>query len=474
MAPVQSWRSSAVAGTGDRLAQHPDPGVAGAYFDGLGDEGVGGFYIAAAQRRLRLGQVLVGLPLVQRRLRLRPQLVRADFVFVDGAGAITVLDRLLVEAGLERLGRRRHVLRDLLLADAIEDAVLAGPGRRPRRAHRRVRASRPVLGLDARVLARRALVAFQAPPHPRQVAVHRRQVGIATAGILLQRLGDDLLDLGVGIRNHLLQPRRRLLGDPSEHAVPEAAREGLLVAEQLEHDRAAREDVGAVVDGQAAHLLRRHVVEAADQGAGVGDAGIGQLGDAEVEDLQAAAPLLDHQVGRLDVAMDDAEAVRVGEPVAQLLEQAQLADQRGRLLAPDPHRQRLAVDVLHGDEGLAVLLADVEDADDVLVLEHTGGVRLLHEAAPDLVVVDAFLEQLDGDRAAADLGIAGAQERAHPARTDRADDLVATDGVGNCHGRRQLYVAAGAVPAAGRHPTSAPERAAARQAQAMKLRAGFR
>ena len=130
-----------------------------------------------------------------------------------------------------------------------------------------------------------------------------------------------------------------------------------------------------------AHLLRRHVVEAADQRAGVGDAGIGQLGDAEVEDLQAAAPLLDHQVGRLDVAVDDGEAVRVGQAVAQLLQQPQLAGDGGRLLAPDPHRQRLAVDVLHGDERLAVLLADVEDADDVLVLEHAGGVRFLHEAA---------------------------------------------------------------------------------------------
>ena len=200
-----------------------------------------------------------------------------------------------------------------------------------------------------------------------------------------------------------------------------------------------------MVDRQAADLLGRHVVEAADERAGVGDAGVGQLGDAEVEDLQASAPLLDHQVGRLDVAVDDVEGVGVGEAVAQLLEQPQLAGERGRLPAPDPHRQRLAVDVFHGDERLAVLLADVEDADDVLVLEHAGRVRFLHEAAPDLVVVDAFLEQLDGDRATADLGVAGTQERAHPARSDRAEDLVATDRVGNCHGRRELYVGSRAL-----------------------------
>ncbi len=126
-----------VAGAGHRLAQHADAGVTGPHFDGLGDERVGGLDVAAAEGRLGVGQVLVGLLLVERRLRPVPQLVRPALVLVDGAGAIAVLDRLLVEAGVERLGRRVHVLGDLLLADAIEDAVLARPGRRPGRARRR-------------------------------------------------------------------------------------------------------------------------------------------------------------------------------------------------------------------------------------------------------------------------------------------------------------------------------------------------
>ncbi len=329
-----------VAGARDRLAEGADAGVSGAHLDGLGDERVGRLDVAAAERRLRVGEVLVGVLLVERRLGPCPQLARLRIVLVDGAGPVGEIDRLFEAAGVERFQRRFEVLRHLLGADAGE-ALRFGPGLAARLGGARrgvvVRPARRVVGLETRMLAGRRLVALEAAPHPRQVAVHALQVGVAPARILLERLVDDLLDFGVGVGDHLAQPRRRLLGDPSEHAVAEPARKGLLVAEQLIHHRADREDVGAVVDRQAAHLLGGHVVEAADQGAGVGDAGVGQLGDAEVEDLQAAAALLDHQVGRLDVAVDDVEGVGVGQPVAQLLEQPQLAGDGGRLLAADPH-----------------------------------------------------------------------------------------------------------------------------------------
>ena len=202
---------------------------------------------------------------------------------------------------------------------------------------------------------------------------------------------------------------------------------------QLEQHRAHREDVAAVIDRQPAHLLGRHVVEAADQRAGVRDAGIGQLRDAEVEDLQPAAAPLDHQVGRLDVAMDDAEGVRVGEAVAQLLDELEPAGE-GRGLAPsDPRAQRLAVDELHGDERLAVVLPDVEDADDVLVLEHAGGIRFLHEAPANLLVVDALLSILIASVRPPIFGSRARQRDPHATRPDRVDDLVATDELGRWH-----------------------------------------
>ena len=59
-----------VAGAGHRLAQHPDLGVAGPHLDGLGDERVGSLDVAAGQGRLGVGQVLVGLLFVERRLGL--------------------------------------------------------------------------------------------------------------------------------------------------------------------------------------------------------------------------------------------------------------------------------------------------------------------------------------------------------------------------------------------------------------------
>ena len=73
-----------------------------------------------------------------------------------------------------------------------------------------------------------------------------------------------------------------------------------------------------------------------------------ELREAEVEDLDQAA-LGPHQVRALDVAVDDAAAVRFVERVGHL--QADLDDfaNRQRPLR-DPRRQQLALDVLHHDE----------------------------------------------------------------------------------------------------------------------------
>ena len=196
-----------VAGPRHRLAQQADAGVAGPDLDGLRHQGIRRLEVAARDRRLRVRQVFVGLALVERGLGPAAQFVRPRFVLVDGAGAVAVLDGLLELAGVEGLDRRLHVLGDLLLADAVEDAVLARPRRRPRRA-RRMRAAGGIIRLEPRVLVGgRPLFPLQAPAHARQVAVHRRQVGIAAVGVLLQRPVNDLLDLGVGVADHLPQPR---------------------------------------------------------------------------------------------------------------------------------------------------------------------------------------------------------------------------------------------------------------------------
>jgi hypothetical protein len=90
-----------------------------------------------------------------------------------------------------------------------------------------------------------------------------------------------------------------------------------------------REQVGARIDLLPLHLLGRHVLQRADHAAlrARGFAGILDAGDAEVGELDAPARL-DQQVGRLDVAVDDALLVRVVERAEQVADDLQRLLQR--------------------------------------------------------------------------------------------------------------------------------------------------
>ena len=61
--------------------------------------------------------------------------------------------------------------------------------------------------------------------------------------------------------------------------------------------------------------------------------------DPEVQDLQHAVGV-DHQVRRLDVPVDEAGAVRVGQPVGELLEQLQAAGERQPRAVANQLRER--------------------------------------------------------------------------------------------------------------------------------------
>jgi hypothetical protein len=150
--------------------------------------------------------------------------------------------------------------------------------------------------------------------------------------------------------------------------------------------------------------------------------------DPEVEDLHRAF-LVDHDVRGLDVAVDHAHAVRILQSRAQLIHDLELAHHRQDGTPLEERGERLALDVLHGDERLAVLVAELEDRDDVAVLQLAGRPRLARKAFAGLAVVQLLAQELDRD-VAADSGIAGAIERAHAPMADSFEDLVAADRVG--------------------------------------------
>ena len=108
--------------------------------------------------------------------------------------------------------------------------------------------------------------------------------------------------------------------------------------------------------------------------------------------------------------------------------------------------EALPLDELHGDPGVAVVLADLVDRDDVRVVEGRGGARLVLEALEVLAALREPLgEQLDGDLAP-EPGVAGAKDATHAAGAELAEDLESRDVVSG------LHEAPGHAPTAGGGP----------------------
>ena len=206
-----------------------------------------------------------------------------------------------------------------------------------------------------------------------QVGANLRRLLVTRFAVRLQAPRDDRLQ------------RRRLL---------EAQLDGCDGARAFRHfieHQAECPDVGAVIDRFTASLLRRHVCRGAQDHAPPGRAA-GQrrrivvvrsralhLGQTEVQDLRVAATA-DEDVRRLDVAVDDAGVVRGVERIGDFDAERQHRVQRQAAALGDSLLQRDAFQVLHDDEGAAVLLADVVNRADVGVVQRRRGSGLAAEA----------------------------------------------------------------------------------------------
>ena len=283
--------------------------------------------------------------------------------------------------------------------------------------------------------------------------------------------------------------------------------------QQVGQDQPEGVDVGAVIDRRAAGLLRRHVVERADHVPDAGRVVVRQTGsatrrrpeqaarrrcqhrlargrhhrlsgraadrpagrclpcrqprggyrdrrrarrralrDPEIHD-QRVVFAVDHDVGRLEIPMHDPGFVRGFEPRGDLARQRQHATHGQPPLALQRRGEILAVHERHRDVGGAVHLAEVVDANDVLVRDLTREQQLALEAALDVGQrrgVDAVTpNDLHRDRDAEHL-VPGLVDHTHAAGAQFPDDAVAhPEGVagakarGACVGGRRRLSEAG-------------------------------
>ena len=256
-----------------------------------------------------------------------------------------------------------------------------------------------------------------------EVGVHRGRGLVAVGRLLREGPDDDEVEVGRDVWAKLRR-RRRDLGEVLHRDLDRAlAGERDLAGEELEEHDPGRIEVRRLVDRGAARLLGREVLRGADDRALLGHlAGSGSR-DPEVRHLHDSLGV-DDDVVRLDVAVDDAVAVRVAERREDLPRIRDRDGHRAQAARADELLERPALDVLHDDEVGAVELAAVEDRDDIRVREPRGMRRLAPEALDELLVVRVpRVQHLDRD-SAAELLVLGEVDVGHAAAAELARDAV--------------------------------------------------
>ncbi|OGD22073.1 MAG: hypothetical protein A2W03_05455 [Candidatus Aminicenantes bacterium RBG_16_63_16] len=120
--------------------------------------------------------------------------------------------------------------------------------------------------------------------------------------------------------------------------------------DHFKQDRAQRIDVCPLVGLQALNLFGRHVLRGADDHAfGRHPGGAQGAGDPEIHDL--GVPLLiHHDVLGFEVAVDDAQVVRLGQPFADLPGDGYRLPGRERTALLDQSLDVLPGNILHRNE----------------------------------------------------------------------------------------------------------------------------
>lgn len=148
--------------------------------------------------------------------------------------------------------------------------------------------------------------------------------------------------------------------------------------------------------------------------------------DAEVEDLHDAARR-QHDVGRLEIAVQHAVRVGDGERVGDLHGDGDRLPFAQRSLG-EAGRQGLAFDELEDDGHAAVVFDDVVDRGDGGVREGGGGARLVKQLRAAAGGAGLSGRHRLQRHLAPEAGVLGEQHGAHPAPPEFAEDPVGADG----------------------------------------------
>ena len=190
--------------------------------------------------------------------------------------------------------------------------------------------------------------------------------------------------------------------------------------EDLEQHEAEGVDVAPDARGLAGELLRRHVLRRTGSHGGV----VCGAREAEIGDPDVPVAV-DHHVGRLQIAVQDAAIVSGGNPRAELPREVDRLVLWDAADAAEQRRKILAVDILHREEAAAVRVAEVVEPADVLVRHLSRDAQLVVKLRePRRIGGGAIGQELQRDRLI-EGEILGAIHFTHAAAPEQRDEAVA-------------------------------------------------
>ncbi len=195
--------------------------------------------------------------------------------------------------------------------------------------------------------------------------------------------------------------------------------EGASAGEDFVEDEAERVDIAPDGDLLSAQLLGRHIGRRA--GPNVRD--LADRRQAEVHDPDPARAV-EHDVRRLQIAVQHAALVRGGESRADLPRDLEPLVFRQPADAAEQDREILAVHVLHRDEQLAVDLPDVVHAADVRMRHGPRGPHLVVELRePHRVAQEIRRQEFQRDLLP-EAQVVGAIDLSHAAAPEQAQHAI--------------------------------------------------
>jgi len=274
-----------------------------------------------------------------------------------------------------------------------------------------------------------------------------RRGGIAVGRVLGQRLLDCGFDRGRDAGPQGAQGRDRVDGVPGHHGARRRAGEGRRARQHLvRHAAEAVEITGALEPGLGAGLFGAHVRGSADRETGfrqaVASRRIDGASDPEVGHHGVAG--IEHDVFRLDVAVDEAFGVGMAEGVRHFPGDQQGLVQRELARAVQPVTQRFTGDVGHDVVEAAGRLTGVEQRQDVGVSEPGGYPDFTQKSVGPERGGQLGPHDLERDQAVM-AQVAGQVDRRHAATPQLTLDEIAV-GQGGAEAGCQIAVSRGHAP----------------------------